>query len=166
MLLSDAKLLKLGINMSKLKPVIVAKLREKAADYNACISVAQKLTWLTYGIEGCDAPPDSIRGYLESLFGAIVPNTTTCLVCKKPITFALFHDAKRGKAEVETSHSNPRLHTTENIGFAHRACNIAQGNKTLDEFYDWIAEILLRSGYGVTKPSKLVIRSDHPLENA
>jgi hypothetical protein len=79
-----------------------------------------------------------------------VPNTTTCLVCKKPISFALFHAAQRGKAEIETSHSNPRLHTTDNIGFAHRACNIAQGSKTLDEFYDWIAEILRRTGRTVS----------------
>jgi hypothetical protein len=153
MLLSDKKLLELGIDMSKLKTIIVAKLREKAADYPACMSVAQKLTWLAYGIEGCEAPPDPIRQYLEALFGAIVPNTTTCLVCRKPITFQLFHAAQRGKAEIETSHSNPRLHTPDNVGFAHRACNIAQGNKTLEEFYDWIAEILLRVGYTVTKPS-------------
>lgn len=153
MLLSDRELLKLGINMSNLKPIIVAKLREKAAEYEACMSVAQKLAWLTYGIEGCEAPPEPIRQYLEALFGPVVPNTTTCLVCKKPISFALFHAAQRGKAEIETSHSNPRLHTTVNIGFAHRECNIAQGNKTLDEFYGWIAEILLRVGYTVTKPS-------------
>lgn len=153
MLQSDAQLLKLGINMSKLKLIIVSKLREKAAEYGACMAVAQKLSWLTYGIEGCEAPPDPLRQYLEALFGPIVPNTTTCLICKKPISFALFHAAQRGKAEIETSHSNPRLHTTENIGFAHRACNIAQGNKTLDEFYDWLAEILLRVGYTVTKPS-------------
>lgn len=153
MLQSDAELLKLGINMAKLKPIIVSKLREKAAAYGACMSVAQKLAWLTYGIEGCDTPPDPIRNYLEALFGPIVPNTTTCLICKKPITFALFAAAQRGKAEIETSHSNPRLHTADNIGFAHRACNIAQGNKTLDEFYDWLAEILLRVGYTVTKPS-------------
>lgn len=153
MLLSDAELLKLGINMSKLKPIIVAKLREKAAEYGDCMSVAQKLTWLAYGIEGCEAPPDPLRQYLEALFGTILPNTTPCLVCKKPISFALFHAAQRGKAEIETSHSNPRLHTTDNIGFAHRACNIAQGNKTLEEFYDWIGAILLRVGYTITKPS-------------
>lgn len=153
MLLSDDELLKIGINMSNLKPVIVAKLREKAAEYDACIAVAQKLAWFTYGIEGCDGPPGHIREYLEALFGPIVPNSTTCLVCKVPISFALFHEARRGKAEIETSHSNPRLHTPENIGFAHRACNIAQGNKALDEFYGWIAEILLRVGYTVTKPS-------------
>lgn len=153
MLLKDNELRKLGVNMSNLKPIVVSKLREKAATYEACMSVAQKLAWLTYGIQGCPDPPSPIREYLETLFGPVVPNTTTCLVCRKPIGFKLFEAAKRGKAEIETSHSNPRLHTIDNIGFAHRACNIAQGNKTLDEFYEWISEILLRVGYTVTKPS-------------
>jgi len=37
-----------------------------------------------------------------------------------------------------------REHNAENVGFAHRECNIAQGAKTLPEFYRWIAEILER----------------------
>ena len=150
MLLSDAELLKLKINMSKLKPIIVAKLREKAATYEACMEVAQKLTWLAYGVAGCPAPPDSVREFLECVFGPIMPGSTTCLVCKAPIDYVDFAKAQRGKAVIETSHANPRLHTTDNIGFAHRDCNIAQGNKTVDEFYEWIAEILRRTGRTVT----------------
>lgn len=50
----------------------------------------------------------------------------------------------RGRAEIETGHRNPRLHNAENIGFAHRECNIAQGSKTLPEFYAWIRTILER----------------------
>jgi len=34
--------------------------------------------------------------------------------------------------------------TPENVGFGHRECNIAQGAKTLDEFYQWIEAILAR----------------------
>jgi coenzyme F420-reducing hydrogenase gamma subunit len=150
MLLSDDELLKLKINMSKLKPIIVAKLREKAATYEACMEVAQKLAWLAYGVAGCPPPPDSIRQFLESLFGPIISGSTNCLVCKAPIDYADFAKAQRGKALIETSHSNPRLHTTDNIGFAHRECNIAQGNKTVDEFYGWIAEILRRTGRTVS----------------
>ena len=33
-----------------------------------------------------------------------------------------------------------------NVGFAHRDCNIAQGDKSLAEFYDWIKGILSRAG--------------------
>lgn len=37
MMLDDDELLKYGLDMSKLKPRVVAKLREKAADYDSCI---------------------------------------------------------------------------------------------------------------------------------
>ena len=59
-------------------------------------------------------------------------------------SFKLFSLAQRGKAEIETAHSDPRKHTADNVGFAHRECNIAQGNKTLKEFYSWMKEILER----------------------
>jgi hypothetical protein len=97
--------------------------------------------------------PKEIRAYLEAIFGPISANTTTCLVCRNPLDFRLFAEARRGKAEIETSHSNPRLHTPDNVGFAHRACNIAQGNKTLEEFYAWISGILERVGYTVHRSS-------------
>lgn len=48
------------------------------------------------------------------------------------------------KAAIETCHKNPRMHNPENVGFGHRECNIAQGAKTLDEFYQWIEAILAR----------------------
>lgn len=48
MLLDDEELLKYGINMRELKPGVIAKLREKAADYDSCVLVAAKLTWLVY----------------------------------------------------------------------------------------------------------------------
>jgi len=150
MLLTDAELLKLGVDMGKLSPVIVAKLREKAATYESCMEVAAKLTWLAYGVQSCPSPPPNIAEYLEAVYGPIVAGTTACLVCKDLLDFADFARARRGKAEIETSHSNPRLHTPDNIGFAHRDCNIAQGSKTLDEFYDWIANILRRTGRTVS----------------
>jgi hypothetical protein len=153
MMMSDKELLKIGINMKKLKPIIVSKLREKAAKYEDCMAVAQKLTALTYGMTNAPNAPKEIRAYLEAIFGPISANTTTCLVCRNPLDFRLFAEARRGKAEIETSHSNPRLHTPDNVGFAHRACNIAQGNKTLEEFYAWISGILERVGYTVHRSS-------------
>lgn len=145
MLLTDAELLALGINMSKLKPQVVAKLREKAADYDACMAVAMKLAALVYGMPGAPEPPPEIKAYLVEATGPVEPASTGCLVCREPLEFGLFAAARRGKAEIETSHSNPRLHTPENVGFAHRSCNIAQGPKTLDEFYDWIEAIIRRA---------------------
>lgn len=142
--LNDKQLLEYGIDMSKLKPEIVAKLREKAADYDSCISVAIKLTWLVYQMQDAPVAPDDIKEYLEDICGTMRPSSTVCEVCRLPIQFELFELAKRGKAVLETCHKNPRLHNSSNVGFAHRECNIAQGAKTLDEFYDWISGIIKR----------------------
>lgn len=144
MMLDDEDLLKYGLDMSKLKPGIISKLREKAADYDSCILVAAKLTWLVYQMENAPIPPTDIRKYLENLFGEMEPNSTLCVICKLPLDFNLFNLAVRGKAAIETCHKNPRMHNPDNVGFGHRECNIAQGNKSLDEFYSWINGIINR----------------------
>lgn len=145
MMLSDAELLKLGVNMSALKPGIVAKLRDKAASYEDCMSSAQYLTHLVYCMDNAPDPDEYTKQYLETLYGPIHKGKTTCLICKHPLDFTDFSEARRGRAEIETAHAQPRLHTPGNVGFAHRDCNIAQGDKTLAEFYDWIAGILARA---------------------
>lgn len=151
MLRTDAELAKLGINMASLSPVIVAKLREKAAQYADCMSVAQKLTWLAYGMRNAPQPPAEIAKYLTEALGPIEVGSTKCQVCLQPLDFKLFDEARRGKAEIETAHQNPRVHTADNTGFAHRPCNIAQGNKSVEEFYGWIRDILNRAGYKVER---------------
>ncbi len=144
MLLSDEELLQFGLDMSLMKPGVVAKLREKSATYQACMLVAGKLATLVYQMPDAPDCPEEIKIYLEERFGAFTKDSTTCIVCREPLSFTLFEVAQRGKAEIETAHSNPRTHSDENVGFAHRDCNIAQGNKTLDEFYQWIEGILVR----------------------
>ena len=145
MLRSDKELRdQFGIDMSKLKDQVVAKLREKAASYDECMAVAKKLTALAYCMPKAPAIPQETRQYLETLFGPLKLDSTACLVCREPLSFSLFENARRGKAEIETAHANPRSHSPENIGFAHRSCNIAQGPRTLDEFYDWMQEVLHR----------------------
>lgn len=144
MLLSDEELKSYNIDLVKLKPAVVTKLREKAASYEDCMEVAAKLTWLVYQMQDAPQPIGNIRNYLEARFGKFQQNSTECIVCKMSLSFNSFSLAKRGKAEIETAHSNPRTHNANNVGFAHRECNIAQGNKTLEEFYAWIAQILKR----------------------
>jgi hypothetical protein len=90
MLLSDAELEKLGVNMGALKPWVVAKLREKAATYEDCMDAARKLTWFAYGMDNAPQPDESTAHYLEELFGPIVAGTTTCLVCKAQLNFGDF----------------------------------------------------------------------------
>jgi hypothetical protein len=145
MLLTDEELEGFGVRMNQLKPQVVTKLREKAATYEDCIEVAKKLTWLVYQMPDSPAPSDETRIYLEDHFGELQADSTVCMVCREPLSFELFSGAMRGKAIIETGHSNPRTHNAANVGFAHRECNIAQGSKTLPEFYAWIKEILARA---------------------
>ena len=133
-----------SIDMSSLKPQVVSKLREKAATYEDCMAVAKKLTFLAYSMPNAPNLPEETKQYLQALYGDLVPGSTACLVCREPLSFALFESARRGKAEIETAHSNPRRHSPENIGFAHRSCNIAQGPLSIDEFYDWMRDVLSR----------------------
>ena len=72
MLLSDEQLLGLGINMSALKPLVVAKLRQKAATYDDCMSPARYLASSVYGMNGAPVPDEATRAYLEAYFGLIV----------------------------------------------------------------------------------------------
>lgn len=148
MLSPDDVLLKYGIDMSRLKPQVVAKLRDKAAPYDSCIQASMWLTYLVYQMGGAPECPCDLRDYLTGIFGGSATTPTCCTVCRQPLTFAMFGAARRGKAEIETSHKDPRQHAPGNVGFAHRACNIAQGPKTVEEFYDWIEAILRR-----TRPS-------------
>lgn len=146
MLQSDKVLKKFGINMANLKPTVVSKLREKAATYEDCMNVAAKLTWLVYQMPNAPECPKEIASYLTKRFGSFDLGNTRCIVCYDTISFDLFAKAQRGRADIETAHRNPRSHNEENVGFAHRECNIAQGNKTIDDFYNWIYEILVRAG--------------------
>jgi len=113
MQLSDEDLLEYGINMSALKPQVVSKLREKAADYDSCIKVAMWLTFITYEMPEAPEPPEDIRNYLEDIFGSLKFGQTTCVVCLLPLSFSLFEGARRGKAEIETCHKDPRIHSPD-----------------------------------------------------
>ena len=145
MLESDDKLAEFGINMANLQSQVVTKLREKAADYDSCIRVAMWLTYSVYQMSDAPDAPKSIKAYLESFLGPMNLGSTVCTVCQLPLSFNLFEEARRGKAAIETCHKDPRIHSPNNVGFAHRECNIAQGARTLSEFYDWIGDILSRA---------------------
>jgi len=145
MLLSDKSLLEnYSIDMAGMKPAVQAKLREKAATYDQCMDVAASLAWSTYQMKNAPAAPDDVKSYLEGRFGAFEDSRTKCIVCKGTLDFEDFARAQRGRAHIETAHANPRSHNAENVGFAHRECNIAQGGLTLSEFYKWIEGILER----------------------
>lgn len=145
MLLSDKDLReKFGIDLASMKPSVQSKLREKAATYEDCMNVAAKLTWSAYQMKNAPEPPPEIGLYLADRFGGLIQGSTRCIVCRDFLDFRSFEAAQRGRALIETAHANPRMHTPDNVGFAHRECNIAQGGLTLEQFYTWIREILAR----------------------
>ncbi|NOG38297.1 MAG: hypothetical protein HND43_02735 [Armatimonadetes bacterium] len=146
MLETDEDLRAYGIDMTKLKPQVVAKLREKAAGYDDCIEVSMWLTYLVYQMAGAPAAPSSTSDFLARVFGPMRTATTLCEVCRLPLAFEMFEGAQRGRAIIETCHREPRQHSAGNVGFAHRECNIAQGARSVDEFYAWIRGILDRVG--------------------
>lgn len=153
MLLSDAELAELGVPMHGLEEHVVRKLRAKAAPYAHCVSVAEYLTLQVYEMPGAPACPAPLVEFLTSALDRdFQSESTACLICKEPMAFALFELAQRGKAEVETAHANPRTHLPGNVGFAHRFCNIAQGDKELNDFYAWVAGVLERNGWAISQP--------------
>lgn len=131
-------------------PLIKAKLREKAASYEDCMEVAAKLTWSAYQMKNAPTPPAHLQEYLEGRFGSFDHDNTRCIVCRDYLDFNDFAAARRGRALIETAHANPRMHNAENVGFAHRECNIAQGGLSLTQFYAWIRAIIQRVDDGVS----------------
>ncbi len=149
MLLPDADLKdSFGLDLAAMKPSVQAKLREKAATYEDCMDVAAKLTWAAYQMKEAPVAPEVVQAYLSARFGPMEAGTTRCIVCREFLNFRDFDGAQRGRALLETAHSNPRLHNPENVGFAHRECNIAQGGLSLSQFYDWIRAIIARVDAG------------------
>ena len=144
MLEEDEKLIEYGIDLSKMRSQVVQKLREKSATYDMCMNVAMFLTFSVYEMPDAPKMPDDLEAFFRPLFGEARVGEGSCSICLLPLSFNLFHKAKRGKAAVETCHKQPRKHEPQNVGFAHRECNIAQGNKSLVEFYRWIEGMVKR----------------------
>lgn len=154
MLLSDDELAAMGVNMSALEAVVVAKLRDKAASYDNCVDVSIELTRQVYSMPDAPVAPPEIVELVEYLSASTIDlGTTGCLVCRRPLSFSLFALARRGKAEIETAHAMPRMHNAANVGLAHRDCNIAQGSRSLPEFHVWIAGILASNGWTTAPPT-------------
>ncbi len=116
------------------------------ADYEICLEVARALTIHVYEMEGAPPCPPDIA---KSLGRVPVAGTYTCPVCCIPLALRNFELAKQSRAEIETSHIDPKadyIHTPGNVAFAHRQCNIAQGERSVPAFLDWIRGILERHG--------------------
>lgn len=111
-----------------------------------CFKVAQKLTRLVYEMENAPDCPYEIIRYLYQ-----VPdkqnNTCICPLCKEKLNIQDFDNSQWGQAVIELWHTKPLNeimfeHNADNVEWGHRACNIAQNDKNLDETLDWFEKIL------------------------
>jgi len=114
------------------------------ADYKTCLAVARRMTYYVYCMPDAPSCSDDIAKYLEQKPKL---GTYVCPICLLPISFKDFEKAKQSKAEIETAHLDPSatyIHTPDNVCLAHRECNIAQGDRSISDFLDWIDGILRR----------------------
>ena len=117
------------------------------ADYETCLEVAKRMTYYVYCMHGAPTCPDEIVKYLEQ---KPEEDTYLCPICLLPVDFRDFEKAKQSKALIETAHLDPQaeyIHTPDNVCFAHRTCNIAQGDRSIPDFLNWMDGILKRHKY-------------------
>lgn len=68
--------------------------------------------------------------------------------------FSEFDLAVQSKAAIDTDHLDPtieRRHVRGNVAFVHHLCNTTKGDRSVEEFEEWIASTLLRHGYEVAR---------------
>ena len=119
--------------------------------YDNCLKVAAELTIQAYEMAGAPSCPDDVIAYLSR---RPLVNSGLCPICKVLLDFSEFDLAVQSKAAIDTDHLNPTLerrHAPGNVAFVHHLCNTTKGDRSLEEFDQWMAETLSRHGYRVTK---------------
>ena len=119
--------------------------------YDKCLAVAAELTIQAYEMAGAPNCPDDVISYLPRRPRV---NSGLCPICKVLLDFSEFDLAVQSKAAIDTDHLNPTLerrHAPGNVAFVHHLCNTTKGDRSLEEFDQWMAETLSRHGYRVTK---------------
>lgn len=119
--------------------------------YDNCLAVAAELTIQAYEMAGAPNCPDDVGACLPRFPRA---NFGLCPICKLLLEFSEFDLAVQSKAAIDTDHLNPALerrHAPGNVAFVHHLCNTTKGDRSLEEFDQWMAETLSRHGYRVTK---------------
>jgi hypothetical protein len=95
-----------------------------------------------------DCPEETVR-YLPS---APTKDTGICQVCRLLLEFRDFSAATQSLAAIDTDHLDPtieRRHVPGNVSFVHHACNTTKGNRSSDEFLNWMIGVLGRFGMRV-----------------
>jgi len=119
--------------------------------YPNCLLIAEELTIQAYEMVGAPACPKSTEAWLSR---PLRPNSSVCPICKQLLEFSEFDLAVQSKAAIDTDHLNPSLtrrHTPGNVAFVHHLCNTTKGDRSLEELEEWMASVLSRHGYSVSK---------------
>ena len=119
--------------------------------YANCLAVAAELTIQAYEMAGAPVCPDDVAGYLPRRPHA---HSALCPICNVLLEFSEFDLAVQSKAAIDTDHLSPALerrHAPGNVAFVHHLCNTTKGDRSLEEFEQWMADTLSRHGYRVTK---------------
>jgi hypothetical protein len=120
--------------------------------YENCLLIAQELTMQAYEMEGAPVCPPEIATWLPRRLN---PNTGLCPICNHLLEFSEFDLAVQSKAAIDTDHLNPSLerrHAPGNVAFVHHLCNTTKGDRSLEEFEEWMADVLTKHGYVVSRP--------------
>jgi hypothetical protein len=119
--------------------------------YPNCLAVAADLALQAYEMVGAPACPSEIAQLLPR---TPVANSGLCPICKQPMEFSEFDLAVQSKAAIDTDHLNPALerrHASGNVAFVHHECNTTKGDRSLEEFEEWMVAVLKRHGYQMSR---------------
>ena len=119
--------------------------------YANCLRIAAELTLQAYEMVGAPRCPSETAAALPRVPKA---NSALCPICRTPLEFSEFDLAVQSKAAIDTDHLNPSLerrHSPGNVAFVHHLCNTTKGDRSLEEFEQWMADTLKRHGYSVDR---------------
>ncbi len=112
--------------------------------YELCLVVASELALQAYEMVGAPQCPSELQAGLPR---APVKDSGFCAICRAPMEFSEFSLAVQSKAAIDTDHLNPKLrqrHAPGNVAFVHHECNTTKGDRSLEEFLEWMKEVLDR----------------------
>jgi hypothetical protein len=122
--------------------------------YEVCLKVAAELALQVYEMHGAPSCPESIAKYLPR---TPIVDSAKCPTCGLPLEFADFDLAEQSKAPIDTDHLDPgleRRHVPGNVAFVHHICNTTKGDRSIEEFQQWMISVLKRHGYEIRRGSE------------
>ena len=119
--------------------------------YEVCLAVAAELTIQAYEMAGAPECPQETQSYLPRL---PIRDSGVCRICRLPLEFSDFSEAAQSLATIDTDHLDPnieRRHVPGNVWFVHHICNTTKGDRSVEEFIEWMIDVLERFDIEVVK---------------